>query len=200
MLSKDLVNLILDYTYVEYEFISFVKENLDKVDWGWLSWNPNAIQILEQNPDKVNWEWFSRIRNAIHILEKNFDKAFLGELGMYIKQHVNKPSLRCPSLTFQFIHFFEENPYDAINWNALSKNPHAISILDKNLDKVNWTRLSQNPDAIPILEKNLDRVDWNELSQNPTAIHLLEQNLDKVNWVRLSKNPSIFTPQFRNKY
>ncbi len=28
---------------------------LDKLDWDWLSGNPNAIHLLEQNIDKINW-------------------------------------------------------------------------------------------------------------------------------------------------
>jgi hypothetical protein len=30
-------------------------EHIDKLNWGWLSRNPNAIHLLEQNVDKVNW-------------------------------------------------------------------------------------------------------------------------------------------------
>jgi len=48
--------------------------SIDKVDWKWLSSNPNAIHILEKNLDKVNWSWLSDNPNAIHILEKNLDK------------------------------------------------------------------------------------------------------------------------------
>jgi hypothetical protein len=35
-----------------------LEQNLDKVDWGYLSMNPNAIHILEQNLDKVDWGIF----------------------------------------------------------------------------------------------------------------------------------------------
>jgi hypothetical protein len=45
-----------------------------------------------------------------------------------------------------------------LDWKMLSRNPNAISILEKNLDKVNWEILSSNPNAIHILEKNLDKV------------------------------------------
>ena len=47
----------------------------DKVDWGYLSSNPNAIQILENNLDKVSWLGLSENPNAIHLLEKNLDKV-----------------------------------------------------------------------------------------------------------------------------
>jgi len=83
-------------------------------------------------------------------------------------------------------------PFDKIDWGALSYNPNAIHILEKNLDKVNWCYLSENPNAIHLLEKNIDKIYWRELSGNPNAIHLLEQNIDKLNWYWLSGNPSIF--------
>ena len=54
---------------------SFVEKNIDKVDWVWLSRNPNAIPILEKNIDKVNWHCLSLNPNAIPILEKNLDKV-----------------------------------------------------------------------------------------------------------------------------
>jgi len=46
----------------------------DKIDWFWLSENPNAIHLLEKNMDKINWILFSKNPNAIHILSKNIDK------------------------------------------------------------------------------------------------------------------------------
>jgi len=85
-----------------------------------------------------------------------------------------------------------EKNLDKVDWNwpLLSRNPNAIHLLEKNLDKVMWTSLSANPNAIPILEKHLDKVNWSVLSANPNAIHILEKNLDKVDWYLLSKNPN----------
>ena len=33
---------------------------MDKVNWEWLSENPNAIHLLEQNTDKVDWDTLSK--------------------------------------------------------------------------------------------------------------------------------------------
>ena len=52
---------------------------IDKLDWYWLSKNPNAIHILEKNLNKVNW--LSSNPNAIPILEKNIDKIDWCELS-----------------------------------------------------------------------------------------------------------------------
>ena len=48
----------------------------DKVNWDYLSYNPNAFRLLEQNVDKVNWHLLSLNPNAIPILEKNLDKVY----------------------------------------------------------------------------------------------------------------------------
>ena len=47
-----------------------MEQNPDKIDWYYLSRNPNAIPILEQNPEKINWRELSVNPNAIHLLEK----------------------------------------------------------------------------------------------------------------------------------
>ena len=51
------------------------KNNLDKVNWEWLSQNTNAIHILEKKLDEVNWNNLSSNPNAIPILEKNLTKV-----------------------------------------------------------------------------------------------------------------------------
>jgi hypothetical protein len=36
-----------------------LEKNLEKINWVWLSKNPNAIPILERNPDKIDWYYLS---------------------------------------------------------------------------------------------------------------------------------------------
>ena len=50
------------------------------------------------------------------------------------------------------------------------------SWIDKS--KLDWDCLTLNPNAITLLEKNFDRIDWNYLSSNINAIHLIEQNFE----------------------
>ena len=45
-----------------------------KLDWFYLSKNPNAIHLLGQNIDKINWRWLSENPNAISLLERNINK------------------------------------------------------------------------------------------------------------------------------
>ncbi len=35
-----------------------------KINWDWLSSNPEALNLLEANPDKINWEWLSQNPNT----------------------------------------------------------------------------------------------------------------------------------------
>ena len=62
------VNIEMQLRYPFYE-------HTDKINWAWLSSNPNAIELLEKNLDKVDWLWLSLNPNAIHILEQNLDKV-----------------------------------------------------------------------------------------------------------------------------
>ena len=75
-----------------------------------------------------------------------------------------------------------------LDWNELSKNKNAISLLRDNLDKANWTYLSKNKNAIVLLKKHKHFIDWNTLSDNVNAISLLKDNVDKINWMWLSRN------------
>ena len=87
------------------------------------------------------------------------------------------------------IRLLEKNQ-NKIHWESLSGNPGAIHLLEQNPDKINWELLSGNPRAIHLLEQNPTKINWELLSGNPGAIHLLEQNPDKINWNNLSENPN----------
>jgi hypothetical protein len=49
-------------------------------------------------------------------------------------------------------------PYDKIDWETLSSNQNAISLLENNLDKNDWSNLSRNENAVRLLENNLDNM------------------------------------------
>ena len=44
------------------------------LNWHYLSYNVNAIEILKKNPDKINWFNLSHNENAIELLKENKDK------------------------------------------------------------------------------------------------------------------------------
>jgi hypothetical protein len=47
---------------------------MDKIDWYYLSTNPNAIHLLEKNLDKIDWEQLCKNPNGIFLLKNNMDK------------------------------------------------------------------------------------------------------------------------------
>ena len=51
----------------------YQKKNQDKIDWGCLSLNPNAIHLLEKNPDKIYWICLSK-NEGTYELNYNFLK------------------------------------------------------------------------------------------------------------------------------
>ena len=87
---------------------------MEKIDWGFLSANPNAIHLLEKNIDKISWIYLSQNPNAIHLLKKNMDKI------NWIHLSANPKA----------IHILENN-LDLICWYHLSKNPNAIHLLTR---------------------------------------------------------------------
>ena len=54
--------------------MKLLEENPDNIDWYYLSFNINAIEILEKNQHKIDWYLLSKNKNAIHLLEENQDK------------------------------------------------------------------------------------------------------------------------------
>ena len=40
--------------------IPLLEQNLDKVNWCFLSMNPHALNLLEQNPHKIEWYYLSK--------------------------------------------------------------------------------------------------------------------------------------------
>jgi hypothetical protein len=83
------------------------------------------------------------------------------------------------------------NP-ELLDWETLSANPNAITMLEQNIELIDWRALSGNPNATHILKQNQDKIHWATLCGNTDsrAILLLEQNPDKINWYILSGNES----------
>jgi hypothetical protein len=56
--DENIINVILHYYWKILEnkrkiLLEWIPIN--KIDWCWLSLNPNAIHLLEQNKDKIDW-------------------------------------------------------------------------------------------------------------------------------------------------
>lgn len=91
---------------------------------------------------------------------------------------------------------------EKINWNYLSVNKNAISVLEKNPDRINWSCLSVNKNAISILENNIDKINWEFLSSNVNIIELDFKSLKEqlTNSIREELMMKIFHPLQFERY
>ena len=186
LLPEDILEKIVN----KYKTIFKLKYKLkdwipsEKLDWGWLSANPNAIDLLNANPDNIKWKMLVENTNprAIELIKENQDN---------INWMINwRRSLsRNPAA----IDMLKAHPND-IDWKMLSSNPAAIELLKQNKTKICWYMLSKNvnPKAIDMLKTNPNNINWEFLSENPAAIELLKENKTKIFWKNLSINPAIF--------
>ena len=99
-----------------------MKNNLDKIDWYSLSYNPNAIEILKNNLELICWYRLSLNPNAIELLDKKI-------------QYENKLLKN---------DYEDLNYYDRVYYFWLSQNPSALGLLKQNQNKINWNTLSYN--------------------------------------------------------
>ena len=123
-----------------------------KINWEYLSANPNAIQLLKKNQDKINWTRLSSNSNpnAIQLLQK--------------KENMHKIDWSALSSNPNAIHLLEQNPHK-IYWEFLSANPNAIDLLKDRIEyennlfpeeykslkyKINWSALSANPSIFKV--------------------------------------------------
>ena len=180
---------------------------LEKLDWDYLSLNPNAIELLKANPDKINWDVISKNPSpgVIELLKENpheeIDWEQLSANPNAIELlKANPDNIFWPNLSAntnsEAIELLKKNHYEEIDWALLSSNPNpkAIELLKANRDYIYWNYLSANPHpyAIELLKANPNEIGWKHLSSNPNpeAIELLKKNLDKINWFDFLGNPS----------
>jgi len=213
---------ILEKIVNKYKTIFKIKYKLkdwippEKLDWNYLSENPNAIDLLKENPTKIFWTFLSAnpAPYAIELLKENQkridwfylsgnpdDKA-IELLREYIENIEWDQLSRNPNPNA--IKLLKENP-SKINWEELSSNPNAIDLIKnkineendigENLDNsknINYSKLSTNPNAIELLKEYPNKIDWKWLSENPNpeAIELLKENQHNIDWFNLSINPN----------
>ena len=79
----------------------------EKIDWWYLSDNPNAIPLLEKHPEKIDWS-LSRNPNAIPLLEKHPEKIDWRELSKNPNAMYLLSSLDCQKMKEKNKEFAEE--------------------------------------------------------------------------------------------
>ena len=180
VLPEDMLEQIVN-KYKSIFKIKYVLKNwipLKKIDWTYLSINPNAIELLKANPKEIDWDYLSLNQNdeAIELLKANPTKID----WYYLSENPNPEA----------IDLLKANP-DKIEWRYLSKNrnPEAIELLKANPTKIDWDVLSGNPNpkAIELLKDKINEI--NRMSQYD---YEKLNEYEKIDWERLSSNPSIF--------
>jgi hypothetical protein len=116
--------------------------------------------------------------------------AGLGGMPHYNNNFINVYWSKLPINSGALSILKDETNVDKINWEVLSYNYGAGSMIRKNLDRMHWKGLSMNPAAIHIIEKNPEKIDWESLSANPAAGNLLRNNHTKINFEGLLDNPN----------
>lgn len=192
--------------------LELFENNRDKINWLYLGYNPNAIQLIENNiqlyADKTQLHHTSRMGalytniNALHLIQCDpvvMSPYYIMQLSFNPEAiHLLEPIFEkygiCDCIGYicrnpSAMHLIEKYP-EKIRWDDLSTNPSAMNLLLANPDKIDWNQLSRNPAAIHLLEANPEKIKWLYLSENPSAMHLLEANPEKINWFTLSKNPA----------
>ena len=205
------------------------KNNISKM-FPLLSANPGALRYLYRDPSIIKQGcWFNNPNPAVIPFLENCDyqkspwaqEALLknpNALHLVDVRYITNLQGLCRNSSLLAIQIIKDSidELSDIEWNNLSSNPSALSIIEQHLDRVNWAYLSSNPSAIHLLLKNpeniswyhfsknthhlaikhiknhLDKIHWQHLSKNPSAIELLKENQDKIDWYWLSGNPAIF--------
>ena len=156
----------------------FLKTHPTMIDWGNLSENKNAIDIIEKNIDFIDWSNLSKNENAMHILKAN-------------QKNINWSNL---SFNKNAIDLLLENKKN-IYFPALSENENAVDFLMENQDEINWEIFSENKNAVNFLKDNQDKIHWENFAKNtnqqaiPLLMEFVEQNQEQT------YNPIFSSPQ-----
>lgn len=147
--------------------------------------NPNLLKINIMND---NLEFLLDMDMNISYLFKNNNY----ELKNIMLQNVSRAVYQNNFKSLSSCIYVEEIYTTVLNIFDIYGN-----LIDKeNEYMIDWIEISKNKHALKLIEKNLDKIDWMYLSQNPCAIDILKNNIEKINWKSLSLNPDIFEESY----
>ena len=175
-----------------------------------------AIQYLENHNELIYWSSLSENPFAIDLIKKNMDKVLFRHLcanseGLDIVDHYHtswyylssNPSIFTPDMFEYYFHANDFLVYIYVDRDEFSRNPspHAIKLLENNIDFISWEYLSMNPSAMKLLFQYPHKIDWVTLNFNPApeAVELLKCNPDKIVWKYFAKNPTAIQMLKENK-
>jgi hypothetical protein len=114
--------------------------------------------------DKLNWNYLSANPNAIYLLRERmyFEKNLSEDEYKKLPYQINWAALCTNSDPEAIILLSLPENYDKIDWLRLSSNPNAITLLEKRVKY----QLSLNAEQLHRLSIH-ERVNWQKLSTNP---------------------------------
>ena len=198
----------------------------DKIEWVDFSGNtsPRAIQIIKEDQvdiasrgyyRELHTSWYTISRNtsteAINFISspENYHNIFWDFLSANTNPKAIEMLIVKESQEFDLedAQFNRLKTNEKISWINLSRNPKAISLLQKKWEE-DKELMKNDIKQYKILKKKKYIVSWDALSENPNAIDLLrekiaeENNLpkkeydkleeiEKINWYKLSANQNV---------
>ena len=148
--------------------INLMKKYPKLIDWTVISSNKSAMEIIEPNLEKISFGELCENENAVSIIKDLKNKQKMqktSEKNQLLRNfYINWKNL---SKNKNAMDLLIENQ-DKINWKKLSKNENAVHFLKKNQDRIDWKMLSKNKstDAIDLLKQNQNNIDWVNLAKN----------------------------------
>lgn len=195
--NEQILSYILDLSN------DYVKEHLKNCAKLSANSSNTAVKFLISNPLLIHWDQLCKNTNPLVISllktrindeimfdcdatsvdltddeynNNTFDELNSKELYKKVRKHLNNYYTQLKQLKTY------------INWNFLSLNENAISILQKYPHKINWEMLVYNKKSLCIWNNNIDKINWKTMSKQPYATSLLSDNLSNINWYWLSSN------------
>ena len=188
----------------EHFFDKFKETVGNRIDYGYLSANPNITSDIVQKYNSKNecfiegkcWDYRELSKNPSIKLD-------------FIQENINKPWIwyelsKNPYITFEFV---KENKNKNWDWEFICLNEDIINledvnslndlIADKDI-KLNWKGLSRNPVIIRFIEEDIKKGEikhpwkWSAVGQNPNVSLKIVEYMTNIDFFRsLSKNPNI---------
>lgn len=214
----DLKYLCANKSLEAMEIIKEANESIpDNLDWYELSKNPFAIDILSlpENYERLEWGALSSNKEAIALLEAELKKNPKNKIDwgkLSINENGLAMILKRMAVEDQLVND-DKDAFEALRHNKkldraglfANKSTDVLNYLMKQENPVSWYHLSgnSNPIAISLLEAELKRnpnspnVYWDALSGNPGAVKLLKAELKrnpdspKIHWRQLSGNAGV---------
>ena len=205
------------------EAIEILDQHRDKIEWADFSGNtsPMAIQIIKENQvyiasrgyyRELNTYWYTISRNtsteAINFISspENYHNIFWN----FLSANTNPKAIELLIVKERELFDLKDAKFnrlednEKISWINLSKNPKAISLLQRKW-KEDKALMKNDIKKYRILKNKEYIVSWDAISENPNAIDLLREKIaeenklpkmkydrlekiEKINWDKLSAN------------